>query len=214
MITTAAPGSIAPNKTETEATHPDHFGHSVCVLNRAANQGYVEMFDHLVSRGANPASLCSAAPRVLRRVRQPARCHGLSHLVQQHEFDANGTSEPDGVHNSCWNPGPYEGSPLNWAVYRGALRGGGEDAVVEALNMNSAEPDEDAIGLAAKYGTLSALELLLGPGGSATEGLIFAVKQNRLDAAQVCLHHGADGHVVGTVNEMSQDVKGLLAELK
>lgn len=49
---------------------------------------------------------------------------------------------------------------------------------------------------------------------AATKGLISAVKQNSLVAAQVCLPYGADGHIAGTVNEMSQEKEERLAKFK
>lgn len=207
FVIQVASAPFTPHKRTTEP-HPDHFDHSVRVLNRASRLGYIKMFDHLVSRGADPtrsialheACFCKSASRAVAMI---------THLVQNHNFDVNGTSEPEGVRKVCWNPAIFEGAPLGWAVYRENLLGSGDDTVVEALLALGAEPG-DATELAAICGTMTALETLIKAGGSATDALACAVINNKVDAARLCLRYGADRNEVEGTERMSEEMKELL----
>lgn len=211
------PFTPAPKDNREQPHHPDHFDHSVRVLNRAAKQGSIEMFDHLVARGADPRRSIALHHACLGKSASQAAAM-VSHLVTHHHFDVNGTSEPDGVRKiTWWNSGssPCDAPPLSWALYREQLYGDGEDAVVEALLANGAEPCDDVVETAAAgYGTLSALDLLLKAGGQAAAGLLYAVEHDRLDAARLCLEHGADANAVEMTEDISEETRELLFKYK
>ncbi|KAG9235778.1 ankyrin repeat-containing domain protein [Amylocarpus encephaloides] len=133
---------------------------TVEVLNEAAAQGNIEMFDYLVSRGAKAAQ--SIALHKSTRCMDPVLAVAmLTHLVERYNLDVNAD---DKTNNLRWfsdlgsgDPEPDQGTPLTCAIERG---------------------------------NIPAMEVLLDYGADPSVGYETAVKCTHQEAIQLCLKHG------------------------
>lgn len=159
---------------------------SLHLLNNVAANGDIDLFDHLVSRGAN-TSLCTA-------LHSASRCKDVEkskamvcHLLDKHNMDINRNNDDlrDFFHDSQDN-----GSPLCSAIIHKNL-----DVVHELLDRGARvdSPDWFPVSYAVRVeGFYPALEPLLRAGADATRALEISVSKRNIDAAKVCLQSGAD----------------------
>ncbi|KAI1089760.1 hypothetical protein F5B19DRAFT_465785 [Rostrohypoxylon terebratum] len=157
------------------------------VLNEAAAQGNTEMFDYLVSRGANPQQCLALHYATLHKPQDSAQVEAsISHLLQRYNYDVNGDDTCGGlVKLSDFTDVSWQGPPLRWAVYHDNL------PAVKSLLSHGAEASA-ALLVAIERDNLDALNLLLEAGGNATDACKIAATRSKIDAARICLEHGAD----------------------
>lgn len=156
------------------------------LLNNVAASGDIDLFDHLVSRGAD-TSLCTALHSASRCQDAEMSRAMVSHLLDKHDMDINRNNDDlrDFMHD------PHDtGSPLcsailhkNLAVVRELLNRGAR------VNSTSDFPVDYAV---TAGGFLPALEPLLHAGADATKALTSSATARNIDAAGVCLRFGAD----------------------
>ncbi|PIA92164.1 hypothetical protein CB0940_09973 [Cercospora beticola] len=174
------------------ALYPGGYDNSIKILNGSAANADVELFDHLVSRGAEPAR--SLALHYTSKCKVPESAVTiLSHLLDVYDMDIH--ADTDDLRN-FFHDSPDSGTPLCSAIYYKNL------AVVEALLKRGADPDRcgatghlptsKAMGDALFEGFLPALAPLLDAGADPTLALRHAVKRGNVDCAKVCLGYGAD----------------------
>lgn len=160
--------------------------YSLKVLNNIAARGDTELFDHVVSRGADPlrslalhrASKCKDAETSTRMI---------DHLLDKHHMNLEAHTRE--LRDYCHFPGDT-GTPLVCAVYYNNL------AAVEHLLKRGAAPHSAlvlAIGRAtAPHGFLPAVSLLLDAGADVDQALEQAVDRKNLEAVKVCVAKGAN----------------------
>ncbi|KAF7190796.1 hypothetical protein HII31_07955 [Pseudocercospora fuligena] len=161
---------------------------SLHVLNRVAARGNIKLFDHLVSRGADPHR--SFALHCASKCKDPEVSVAMvSHLLDHHKLDVYANNED--LRNFFHDP-PDSGTPLTNAIYRRNL------AVVKELIRRGVDPNHryhasEAIGYHNfEEGFLPALPILLEAGADADEALKSAIFSSHLEAAKICLDFGAD----------------------
>jgi hypothetical protein len=158
--------------------------HSLEVLNRAAGQGNVEIFEHLVRRGADPSR--SLALHRVSECSDPAKVVAMIDcLLDQYHFDI----EADNRQFLKTGPRPDFGTPLKVAVYNKNI-----DAIRHLLKRG-ADPESGvrkAIGsnVILREGWLPALEALLDARASVDDAFDQAVSVAKVEAARVCLNRG------------------------
>ena len=170
----------------------ENFDWSNHLLNNVAAAGDIELFDHLVSRGADPHR--SLALHEVSRCRDEEKAAAMvDHLVEKYGMDIHADNESlrDYFHASS-----DSGTPLVAAVDAGNL------AVVEALLRKGAssnacgpslrDPWGRAIGNCMWEGFMPALRPLLNAGADANEVLKHAVSEHKYEAVQLALEYGAD----------------------
>lgn len=151
-----------------------------------AARGDIELFDHLVSRGADPhrsmalhcASRCKDAQKAEAMIDHLLDCHGLdielNNMKLRDYFDTTG---------DC-------GRPLECAIFHQNL------AAVNKLLERGAEARDaavqHAIGFTDDEGYLPALCPLLNAGADLQEAFDWAVHWGNFEAATKCLERGAD----------------------
>ncbi|KAI1448705.1 ankyrin repeat-containing domain protein [Annulohypoxylon stygium] len=157
------------------------------VLNEAAAQGHMEMFDYLVSRGADPQQCLALHYATLYKPQDPAQVEAnTAHLLQRYSYNVNSDDTCGGlVKLSDFTDISWQGPPLRWAVYHDNL------PAIKALLAHGAEASA-ALLVAIERDNLDALKLLLGAGGDATDACRIAATRSKIDAARICLEHGAD----------------------
>ncbi|KAI1759342.1 ankyrin repeat-containing domain protein [Hypoxylon sp. FL1150] len=193
---------------------------TLAVLNEAAAQGNMDMFDYLVSRGAHPSQCLALHYATLYKPQDPAQVKSnIAHLLQKYKYDVNGDDTCGGlVKLSDFTYTGREGPPLRWAVYHHNL------PAVESLLRHGAEAST-ALLVAVESDDLDALKLLLEAGGDATDACRIAATRSKYDAALICLEHGADpnpalvrdaelAEAESTYTPMSSAMKALLNDLK
>lgn len=154
------------------------------VLSNVAARGDIELFDHLVSRGADPHR--SLALHAVSRCRDAEKSKAMiDHLLDKHGMNI----ETDSIDLMEIMYLPDAGTPLHYAVFCK------NTDTLKHLLTRGANPTfamECAIsdGLFKIY--LPAIAPLLGAGYDATDALESAVQANSIEAAQICLSHGAD----------------------
>jgi ankyrin repeat protein len=158
--------------------------YSLEVLNRAAGIGNVELFDHLVHRGADPSR--SLALHRVSECSDPAKLVAMIDcLLDQYHFDI----EADNRQFLKTGPRPDFGTPLKVAIYNKNI-----DAVRHLLKRG-ADPESGvrrAIGsnIILREGWLPALEALLDAGASVDDAFDQAVSVAKVEAARICLNRG------------------------
>lgn len=158
--------------------------YSLEVLNRAAGQGNVELFQHLVHRGADPAR--SLALHRVSECSEPTKLVAMIDcLLDQYHFDI----EADNRQFLKTGPRPDFGTPLKVAIYNKNI-----DAVRHLLKRG-ADPESGvrkAIGsnIILREGWLPALEALLDAGANADNAFDQAVSVAKNEAARVCVDRG------------------------
>jgi len=158
--------------------------HSLEVLNRAAAEGNVKMFEHLVHRGAEP-SRSLALHRVSECNDTAKMIVMVDCLLDQYHFDI----EADNRQFLKTGPRPDFGTPLHVAIYNKNI-----DAVRHLLKRG-ADPESGiriAIGsnIIIREGWLPGLEALLDAGANVDHAFNQAVKFAKVEAAKTCLNRG------------------------
>ncbi|KAI5359903.1 putative ankyrin repeat-containing domain superfamily [Septoria linicola] len=174
------------------ALYPGGYDDSVKVLSNVAAKGDIELFDHLVDRGADPAR--SLALHYVSKCKDEEKALSmLSHLLDVHEMDIHADTDDlrDFFHDA-----EDAGTPLCTAIYRQNL------AVVQELLSRGADPNRygdsghpplsKAAGDVLNPGFPPALEPLFKAGAEPQIALECAVRERNVDAAKICLLHGAD----------------------
>ncbi|KAK6430770.1 hypothetical protein LTR95_013070 [Oleoguttula sp. CCFEE 5521] len=178
--------------------------HSLKVVDEIAAAGDIELFDHLVARGAN-SKRCLALHAVLRCKDAAKMVAMIDHLIDIHQMDVNFNNEDlrDYFHAS-----PDSGGPLHAAVYHKNL------VAVKHLLKRGADPKgveryQDAYRFKGTYrcgvmhlaidgdcsipqAYLPAVGPLLDAGANIDHAFIYAVERNMVGAAKSCLDRGVD----------------------
>lgn len=159
---------------------------SLHLLNIVAANGDIELFDHLVSRGADPSK--STALHSASKCGDPVVSRAMvCHLLDKHKMDININNED---FRDFFHDAPDTGSPLCNAILHRNL------AVVQELLERGARikgPRANSINFTvAKDGFSPALEPLLRAGADPTEALCCAVQHMNFHAAQICLDFGGN----------------------
>lgn len=166
--------------------------YSLKVLNGAAARGDIELFDHLVSRGADPSR--SFALHRASGCKDPQRSTAMiSHLIDKHHMNVD--ADTDALTDFLDTPPGY-GTPLECAIYNKNL------PAVQELLERGAKPERAAyFAIGGRYlekGYLPALAPLLNAGADSTAALGSAVYAAvypgnvNVEAAKICLDCGAD----------------------
>lgn len=157
-------------------------------LNHAALIGDLEMFDHLVSRGADPARSNALHFAAQHETQDLATMTSLMrHLIEKHGFDIDARDHTGGIPvertypvNSSYQPA----EPVRWAAYHD------NPISLQALINLGANP-APAVYDAVTKNHIECLHILLKTGVDASEALALAAKRNHIEAAQLTLEYGA-----------------------
>jgi ankyrin repeat protein len=160
--------------------------YSLHLLNNVAANRDIDLFGHLVSRGAD-TSLCTALHSASRCKDAETSRAMICYFLDKHKMDINRNND-DLRH--FWHDSQDSGSPLCSAVLHRNL------AVVHELLQRGASvnsPDRNPVSYAVRAGGfMPALEPLLRAGADADKALKISVSRKNMDAARACLHFGAD----------------------
>ena len=157
------------------------------VLNVAAHHGDIDLFDHLVARGADPSrsNALHYAASCKNAVKATAM---ITHLIETHHLDPNASDSCGGLNELLDLPGglgdPYR-NPLDYAV------SGGNLPAVEALLKFGADPS-NFIDEAIEEKQAPAVKILLEAGADCSKSFPRAVTTDFLEGAELCLQYGAD----------------------
>lgn len=158
--------------------------YSLKVLNRVAARGNVELFDHLVSRGADPSR--SLALHCASECKDPVKTIVMiDHLLDTYHFDI----EADSRQFLETGPRADHGTPLRCAVHHHNI-----DAVRHLLERGA--DSESALRFAAggtiaiHRGWLPGLDALFDAGANVDRAFDHAVHCLKIDAAKACLDRG------------------------
>ncbi|KAL1585671.1 hypothetical protein WHR41_05945 [Cladosporium halotolerans] len=160
--------------------------YSVVVLNYVAARGDIRLFDHLVSRGADPQRSLALhyATRCLETEKSVAM---IDHLLDHYGMDIHADNEKMRDRS---NSADDSGKPLNSAVVAGNL------PAIRRLLERGARPDYTAVACAiecAYFKDLPAgLNALLKAGADAGDALEQAAQKENVDAVRIRLAYGAD----------------------
>jgi len=184
------------HKTDTGRPLPNNgkrsgsFDYSLKLLNNIAERGDIQLFDHIVSRGADPlrslalhrASKCANTEKSLAMI---------DHLLDQHHMDIEAHTRV--LRPLIHYPGD-SGTPLVCAVWYKNI------AAVQHLLNRGANP-RSAIQIAigrpsAPHGWLPAVGPLLKAGADVGYTLESAVDRKNLEAAKLCVAYGADPSIM------------------
>jgi ankyrin repeat protein len=170
--------NLAPGETDD----------SLHLLNNTVASGDIDLFDHLVRRGAD-TSLCTALHAASRCPDGPTSIAMVRYLLDKHNMDINRDND-DLRHFE--HDSQDAGSPLCSAILHKNLT-----VVHELLARGARVKDDPACSLICYYaakpgGFLPALEPLLRAGADATQALQQIVSTRNIDAAKACLQFGAD----------------------
>jgi ankyrin repeat protein len=154
-------------------------------LSKVAAEGDIELFDHLVSRGADPHR--SYSLHSVSRCNDPEKSIAMiDHLLDVHHMNI----EADDYDLCDIMYFPEGGTPLHSAAYKDNLN------TLAHLLKRGANPEcgiGTALGTSFREGSkMAVLALLLDAGANADGALDEAVEKNLVDAAEMCLAHGAD----------------------
>lgn len=156
------------------------------LLNNVAASGDIELFDHLVSRGADP-SLCTALHAASKCKDTEASRAMVCHLLDKYnmDIDRNRDDLRHFAHDSMDG-----GSPLCSAILHKNL------TVIHELLKRGArmnDPPWFPVYYAVEAGGfLPALEPLLRAGADVVEALKISASTTNIDAAKACLQYGPD----------------------
>jgi hypothetical protein len=159
--------------------------YSVKVLSNVAAAGDIELFDHLVSRGADPHR--SYSLHSVSRCKDPEKSKAMiDHLLDVHHMNIE-ADDNDLLEIMYY---PDSGTPLRSAAYKNNL------TTLAHLLARAANPESamgHALGICFRHGSkLPVLNLLLAAGANSNDALYEAVEKKLVDAAEMCLAHGAD----------------------
>lgn len=162
--------------------------YSVKVLNNVAQLGNVELFAHLVNRGADPQR--STALHAVSMCKDPEKAKAMiDHLLDVHHMDLEANSGD--LHYTMFRHD--EGRPVHCAVHHRNLD------TLSHLILRGADPEramQYAVGNCLYRKFLPAVGLLIDAGANADRALGRAVDNKDIEAARICLAHGADVSVV------------------
>lgn len=154
------------------------------VLSNVAARGDIELFDHLVARGADPHR--SMALHSVSRCKDPQKAQAMvDHLLDKHGMNIE-------AHNKTLRKLMFmsdSGTPIHCAVHYQNL------ANFERLLARGADPESGvkyAIGNVLFTSYLPALAPLFEAGANVDRALDRAVGSKNVEAARICLAHGAD----------------------
>ena len=160
--------------------------YSVVVLNYVAARGDIPLFDHLVSRGADPQRSLALhyATRCSEREKSVAM---VDYLLDRYGLDIHADNEKM---RNCFHSAADSGKPLNSAVVAGNL------PAIRRLLERGAQPDYTAVACAIEYAYFEALpaglHALLKAGADVDDALEQAAEKENVEAARACLAYGAD----------------------
>lgn len=159
---------------------------SLHLLNNVSARGDIDLFDLLVSRGADP--LLSTAVHSASRCEDPDMSKAMvCHLLDKYNMDINRDNED---FRDFFHDAEDSGTPLSNAVLHRNL------AVVLGLlerGASASDPTSRTVYNAVKAGGLfPALEPLLCAGADLDDALYLAVYCQNCDATKLCLEFGAD----------------------
>ncbi|KAK8119330.1 uncharacterized protein PG998_003956 [Apiospora kogelbergensis] len=192
------------------------YDHSLGVLNNVAARGDIDTFDWLVSRGADP-SLSRSLHHVPRIIDEDASVGGkteamINHLLDNHGFEVDKVKdEPLRKLGFDYQRIRDNGSPLNCSVVHKnmsaltALLKRGADANGGPASDHA--PAHTAITLRSPW--LPALAPLFEAGADPTSALVQAVLSDNVDAARICLEHGADVDAVKEEEKLTREEQGV-----
>lgn len=158
--------------------------YSLKVLNIVAAAGDIELFDHLVSRGADPHR--SMALHRAGKCPDPEKSIAMiDHLLDKHHMDIEANSEDlrrtiDSID---------AGTPLNCAIYYQNL------TAFKHLLKRGARPSGVMDQIVGRFGIhpfLPALGPLLDAGADPDDALEFVIRTDDIEAARLCVEAGAD----------------------
>lgn len=162
--------------------------YSLKVLNIIAASGDIELFDHLVTCGADPQRSIA--------LHRASKCHDpekavamIDHLLDKHCMNIEAKSEDFRTTIDSLDAG----TPLNCAVYYRNL------ATVKHLLKRGAQPRDAANQAAGRWGThpfLPALGPLLDAGANPDDALALVIRTNDIEAARLCVKAGADPRAI------------------
>jgi hypothetical protein len=161
---------------------------SLKVLNNIAKNGDIELFDHIVSPGADPLrSMSLHAVSLCRDAEKMAAM--IDHLLDHYHMDIEADNENlRGIIQAL----PDSGPPLVCAIYHENI------AAVQKLLDRGADVKGPRFVIAQAIGTLffggflPALGPLLDAGADVDQAFRYAVFRNNIDAARICFKRGAD----------------------
>jgi hypothetical protein len=193
---------------------------TVAVLNQAAAAGRIDIFDYLVSRGADPWRCLALHYAALYQSDNSIMVYAvIDHFIDKYQFDVNGDGTCGGLVTLHDLTDTHEcDPPLVAAVYHQNI------PVIKALLRRGASAGL-ALGTAMDRENMEALRLLLEAGADATEGCVIAACRSYVAATKICLEYGADpepafqrdAELVATVKgyiPMNDAVKTLLQQYK
>ena len=170
---TTVPGNRIPGKD-----------FSVKILSNVAARGDTQLFDHLVSRGADPHR--SLALHAVSRCKDSGKSRAMvDHLLDKHHMNIEADSRA--LRDLLFSRD--HGTPLHCAVHCRNL------TTLDHLLTRGADPKSAVkyvIGNILFESYLPALVPLLKAGADATSALGSAWETKNVEAARVCLAHGAD----------------------
>ena len=187
---------------------------TVEVLNRAATIGDIDLFDHLVARGAKP-SQSNALHNASRSENAVAM---ITHLINTYHLDIN-ASESCGGLNKLDQWATEWGPPLYYAIIYSNL------PAAEVL-LNYGAEIGGSCGLAIMKKNTPAVKLLLDKGADPSKNLGYAITGNYFEGCKLCLEHGSDDIAIvearnkmvagfgGAYTGMSKEIRELLDEWK
>lgn len=159
---------------------------SLKVLNSVGIQGDIELYDHLIARGADQSR--SLALHCATKCQDAAKSTAMiDHLLDKYHMDIEFDNEEL---RDNFQPVGDSGTPLNSAVNHHNL------AAMHKLLARGADPEfaiRGAIGdFTSSEGYLPALCPLLDAGADLARAFDWAVKWGNIEAARICLERGVD----------------------
>lgn len=158
---------------------------TVEVLNRAAAYGDIDLFDHLVARGAKPTH-----SNALHHTAGSSNAAAMiAHLIDKYKFDVNADDTCGGLNELTeLGSGPW-GSPLNYAIEFSNL-----PAVETLLKYGAEIGDGPAIAIGKK--NAPGLKIFLDKGADPTKALDIAACSDYVEGCKLCLEYGGDIAIV------------------
>jgi hypothetical protein len=183
---------VDPNLTDAGRTDTGLYlggqhNYSVKVLSNIAKLGDIQLFDYIVSRGADPLR-SMALHRVAHCEDDRKTTAMIDHLLDHHNMDIEADladlADPDHLF-----PDNDTGTPLSYAIHCENL------AAFRRLLQRGADPHEAmaiAIGDICCGGWLPAILPLLDAGANPDRAIELAVRAGNVGAASICMQEGAD----------------------
>lgn len=168
---------------------PPLFDKTLGVLNNTAALGDIELFDHLVSRGADVSK--SIALHTATACPSSTKTRAMIiHLIEDYGFDPNGDHNATGLRNlPTLGSGPWDvGVPLDFAIRHHNL------AAVQILLEKGADPNPRHYDVVREFP--AAVESFLDAGADANVTLKEAIKSNSVEVAKLCLRSKMNTEII------------------